>query len=104
MTTTFKSDYAFGLQVRTANGRKVIDHNGGIEGFNTALAYYPDDKLTVVVLGNLNGAAPQAIATYLAAIAHGETVTLPDERKEITLDDAVLNRYVGSYQMSPGVQ
>jgi len=57
MITPFKSDYAFGLGVRTVAGRKVIDHGGGIEGFNTHLAYYPDDKLTVVVLGNLNGAA-----------------------------------------------
>src|SRR5690242_12562249 len=45
MTTPFKSDYAFGLQVRTVSGHKVIDHGGGIEGFNTELAYYPDDKL-----------------------------------------------------------
>ena len=51
MTTPFKQDYAFGLIVHNANGHKVIDHGGGIEGFNTFLAYYPDDKLTVVVLG-----------------------------------------------------
>ena len=57
MITPFKNDYAFGLGVRTVDGRKVIDHGGGIEGFNTHLAYYPEDKLTVVVLGNLNGAA-----------------------------------------------
>jgi CubicO group peptidase (beta-lactamase class C family) len=38
MTTPFKNDYAFGLQVRTVSGRKVIDHDGGIEGFNTVLA------------------------------------------------------------------
>ena len=103
MTTPFKSDYAFGVQVHTVNGRKVIDHDGGIEGFNTRLAYYPQDKLTVVVLGNLKGPAPQQIASTLAAVAHGETVTLQSERKEITLDPKVLGRYVGAYQMSPAV-
>src|SRR5438128_9525983 len=51
MTTPFKNDYAFGLGVRTSKGRKVIEHNGGIEGFNTLLAYYPEDKLTIAVLG-----------------------------------------------------
>src|SRR5439155_22733800 len=81
MTTPFKNNYAFGLQVRTVNGRKVIDHGGGIEGFNTSLAYYPDDKLTIVVLGNLNGSAPDEIANKLAAVARGETVTLQSERK-----------------------
>ena len=102
MTTPFKNDYAFGLQVGTANGRKVIDHGGGIEGFNTELAYYPDDKLTVVVLGNLNGAAPGAIALYLGAVALGRTVTLPGERKEIAIDPSVLSRCVGEYELSPG--
>ena len=103
MTTPFKNDYAFGLEVHTVNGRTVIQHGGGIEGFNTMLAYYPDDKLTVVVLGNVNGGAPQSIATKLAAVAHGQTVTLQSERKEIALDPKIISRCVGEYEMSPGV-
>jgi len=74
MTTPFKHDYACGLGVQTKNGHKVIEHGGGIEGFNTQLSYYPDDKLTVVVLGNVNGTAPGEIASKLAAVAHGEPV------------------------------
>jgi CubicO group peptidase (beta-lactamase class C family) len=53
MTTPFKHNYAFGLAVHTVNGHKVIEHGGGIEGFNTELAYYPEDKMTVVVLAFL---------------------------------------------------
>jgi len=102
MTTPFKQDYAFGLGVHTVGGHKVIDHNGGIEGFNTALAYYPEDKLTVVVLANVNGQAPEEIAAKLAAVAHGETVKMPGERKEITLDRKVLERYVGAYRLDQG--
>jgi hypothetical protein len=102
MTTPFKNDYAFGLQVHAVNGRKVFDHGGGIEGFNTMLAYYPEAKLTVVALANLNGQAPQQIAARLAAVAHGETVTLQSERKEIPLDPKVMARYVGAYEMGPG--
>ena len=41
MTTPFKNDYAFGLGVRTVNGHKLIEHGGGIEGFNTDLATFP---------------------------------------------------------------
>jgi len=37
------------------DGRKVVDHGGGIEGFNTMLAYYPESKLTVVVLNKTYG-------------------------------------------------
>lgn len=102
MTTPFKSNYAFGLMVETVGSHKRISHGGGIEGFNTELAYYPDDKLTVVVLANQNGPEAGDIATKLAAVAHGETVTLPSERKEITLNSKALSRYVGAYQMPDG--
>jgi CubicO group peptidase (beta-lactamase class C family) len=103
MTTPFKNDYAFGLQVHTVNRHKVIDHNGGIEGFSTMLAYYPEDKLTLVALANMAPASSGAIVSQLALLAQGGTVTLQSERKEITVDPAVLARYVGVYQMAaPG--
>src|SRR5277367_3419409 len=101
MTTPFKSDYAFGLGVRVVNGHKVIDHNGGIEGFNTHLAYYPDEKLTVIVLGNMNGLAPDDIGAKLARIALGEKVVLASERKEVTVDSKLFDGYAGSYQLAP---
>jgi CubicO group peptidase (beta-lactamase class C family) len=100
MTTPFKQDYAFGLGVSTQNGHKMIAHDGGIEGFNTALAYYPDDKLVVAVLANLNGPAGQ-IAGNLAKVALGEKVLLPTERKEITVSPEILKQYVGTYELTP---
>jgi CubicO group peptidase (beta-lactamase class C family) len=100
MTTPFKQDYAFGLGVSTQSGHKMIAHDGGIEGFNTALAYYPDDKLVVAVLANLNGPAGQ-IAGNLAKVALGEKVVLPTERKEITLSPEILKQYVGTYELTP---
>jgi CubicO group peptidase (beta-lactamase class C family) len=101
MTTPFKNDYAFGLAVHTVKGHKFIEHGGGIEGFNTDMAYYPEDELTIVVLANLNGDAPQAIASKLAAVAHGENVVLPSERKEITVPPVILAKYVGTYELMP---
>jgi CubicO group peptidase (beta-lactamase class C family) len=101
MTTPFKNDYACGLEVRTVNGHTKIDHGGGIEGFNTELSYYPDDKLVIVVLGNLNGAAPAEISTQLGALVHGEKVVLPSERREITVLPGLLEKYVGTYELAP---
>jgi CubicO group peptidase (beta-lactamase class C family) len=103
MTTPFKQDYACGLMVITAKGRTMIEHGGGIEGFNTDMAYYPDDKLTVIVLSNLNGGAPGPIAAKLAAVAHGEKVVLQSERKQIEVPPSVLEKYVGSYALAPGI-
>jgi CubicO group peptidase (beta-lactamase class C family) len=103
MTTPFKNDYACGVGVSTAKGHKVIEHGGGIEGFNTQLAYYPDDKLTVVVLANLNGGAPSGIAAKMADVAHGEKVVLTSERKEVKVAPKILSDYVGNYELAPNV-
>ena len=100
MTTPFKQDYAFGLGVSTNNGHKMIAHDGGIQGFNTFLAYYPDDKLVVAVLANLNGPVGQ-IEGNLAKVAYGEKVVLPTERKEITVSPEILKQYVGTYELTP---
>lgn len=101
MTTPFKENYGFGLFVATHEGHKVIQHGGGIEGFSTAMSYYPDDKLTVIVLGNLNGAAPDQIADDLGKIALGETVTLATERKVVEVSPKLLAEYAGVYQIAP---
>jgi CubicO group peptidase (beta-lactamase class C family) len=100
MTTPFKSSYAFGLGVSTVKGHKVISHVGGIEGFNTQLAYYPESKVTVVVLANVNGPAADELTGQLATLAFGETVTLSAERQEVEVPVAVLQRYVGVYRLS----
>jgi CubicO group peptidase (beta-lactamase class C family) len=101
MTTPFKNDYGFGLAIHSINGHEEISHGGGIEGFNTILAYYPEDKLTVVVLANLNGSAPPEIAADLHTIAEGGSVVLTSERKVTKIDPKIFDGYVGSYQLAP---
>jgi CubicO group peptidase (beta-lactamase class C family) len=103
MTTPCKGDYAFGLFVRTEEGRKQIRHNGAMEGFNTSMAYYPRSQVIVAVLANVNGPAPDAMLPKLAAAAHGQDVTLTTERKEVRVGADTLARYAGVYSMAPGV-
>jgi CubicO group peptidase (beta-lactamase class C family) len=103
MTTPFMDDYAFGLLVRTSEGHKQIWHNGGIDGFNTSMAYYPDSKIVVIVLANLNGQAPDLMLPKLGAVAHGDAVVLTTERKQITVSTETLARYVGTYELAPRV-
>ncbi len=101
MTQPFKQDYAFGLEVRADGGQRVIEHSGGINGFSTDLVYYPQSRTTVAVLANVNGAAPDEIATYLGTLAQGKPVVLPSERRAVHVDEATLARYVGDYKLSP---
>ncbi|MDV3457890.1 serine hydrolase [Sphingomonas sp. HF-S4] len=101
MTTPVKDDYGLGLFIAKTNGGTVINHGGGIEGFNTWLGYDPDRKLTVVVLGNLNGAAPNRLGNSLMTLARGETVTLATERQTIAVPIEKLREYEGVYELSP---
>jgi CubicO group peptidase (beta-lactamase class C family) len=103
MTTPFKDNYGCGLFISTSGGHKKIDHGGGIEGFNTELAYYPDDHLAVIVLANLNGGAPDEIANQAATVEFGGKVELTSERKEVTLKAEDLSALVGTYSLAPNV-
>lgn len=105
MMEPFKNDYGFGVRIYSLNGHKAISHAGGTSGFNTKLIYFPDDKLTVIVLANLNalGYIAQDIALKLVSLAHGKTVTLPSERKKIILTSESLAKYVGTYNIEPYV-
>ena len=101
MTTPNKNNYAFGLTVSTAGGRKTIQHNGAIEGFNSHLTYFPDSRVTVAVLANVNGNAPTQIAEQLGQLAHGATVRTNAERTQIELPRERLEPLVGSYEVLP---
>ena len=99
--TPFKSNYALGVTVVARDGATTVSHGGGIEGFNTWLGYDPDRKLTVVVLANLNGNAPDRLGQAMLTLARGGNVTLASERKAITLAAEALTAYAGSYDISP---
>lgn len=103
MTTPYKENYGCGLMIHNEKGHLQYEHGGGIEGFNTEMAYYPGDKLAVIVLANLNGGAPGDIVGKLAAASHGEKVVLQSERKEIKVPQKVLAKYAGSYELAPGI-
>jgi CubicO group peptidase (beta-lactamase class C family) len=98
MTTPFKSDYACGLYVKRVNGHLTIEHDGNNIGFNANMAYYPEEKIAVIVLANLNGTVTGEMTKALAAVAHGETPPVPSVHKEISLPKQVLSRYAGTYQ------
>jgi CubicO group peptidase (beta-lactamase class C family) len=101
LTTPVRNDYAMGLLVAQADGKKLVWHNGAIEGFNTYMAYDPGDRTAVIVLGNLNGEAPDKLGAALVTLARGGTVTLPSERRAVALSPDVLKAYEGVYNLAP---
>jgi hypothetical protein len=76
----------------------LLTHTSGIPNYT-----YPDDKVTVVALSNLNGPGPDAIVEKLGALVHGQAVVLPSERVEIKVPMDVLKKYVGTYTITPEI-
>ena len=101
LITPGRGDYALGLEVKTDGADTIVSHSGGIEGFNTYLAHDLSKGMTVVVLGNLNGAAPEKLGGELMTLARGGTVTLQGERQAVALSPETLRTYEGVYELAP---
>jgi len=46
--------YGFGWELDTVNGHPVVYHTGSNQGFLISISRYPEDRLTVIVLTNLD--------------------------------------------------
>ena len=101
MFTPVKNDYGYGVMVAPMLKHKQIGHGGGINGFSTMLARFPDDDATVIVLSNNVAANTGVIAHALVGALFGEAQPLPGEQKEVTLDSKILDRYTGEYTSGP---
>ncbi|RYG50938.1 MAG: DUF3471 domain-containing protein, partial [Chitinophagaceae bacterium] len=45
-------EYGYGLGFSKFRGQKIIAHGGGLHGFVTQLAYFPQEKMTIVMYSN----------------------------------------------------
>jgi len=63
-----KGNYGFGWEITSVNGHRLISHDGAWQGFTTAICRYVNDKLTTIVLTNLDSAHsnPDIIARTVA--------------------------------------
>lgn len=55
LVTPGRGNYGYGLWIDEVSGRKRIWHTGGINGFRCVLSWYPNEKINVIFLGNLEG-------------------------------------------------
>lgn len=65
------------------------------------MAAYPDDRVYIILLGNIDSTPYGDIVSKMSSLALGKDVVLPDERKPIVIAPAVLSRYAGRYQLTP---
>ncbi len=102
MMTADKNNYAYGLVINQQNNRQRVSHGGGINGFNTFLVRFPEEKVTIVALRNANfGVSPDKVCADFAAILFGEKYEIPGTQTVAKVDPKIYDAYAGEYQLGP---
>jgi CubicO group peptidase (beta-lactamase class C family) len=92
-----KSSYALGLTVDTYHGLKDVSHGGATAGYQTFLARYPDNKVSVAVM--CNGTSPGAggIAASITDEIFGPFPE-PARTEATTVSEDELKKFVGVWR------
>ncbi|MEZ4587542.1 MAG: serine hydrolase domain-containing protein [Gemmatimonadales bacterium] len=93
--------YGFALARDTLGGKTMIAHNGGISGFLSENAWFPESRTSVTVLTNTGAGNPGNLMRQVARAALGLPLAQPPKR--VALSAAERARYVGEYDIEmPG--
>jgi CubicO group peptidase (beta-lactamase class C family) len=96
-------DIGLGWHIRKmAKGQNVIWHNGGTGGYRTFAGFVHDPPMGVVVLTNSTGAGDDDIGLHMLNEALPMAAFTP--RDIVKVADSILERYVGKYELAPGVR
>jgi len=98
MNTPYKNNYGYGVFIETNNSRRVVQHNGGCEGFLTEIHRYVDDNFAVVILSNYGFTAVNKLCNEIASIAFGEKYEVPKKPEVFPISDNVIKNYLGVYE------
>lgn len=93
--------YGYGWGLSEFRGHRKIAHGGGINGFNTEIARYPDDRLAIIVLANTEGSNPERLERQLAEQVLGvEAKTALRTSRDMPrfLGDQMLQRTIGLHR------
>jgi len=97
------ASYGYGWMSSSDFGHKSLMHGGWVNGFVTEFTRYPDDKMVVILASNIEGPQVIGIEQGLAAVLFNQPYEVPVEHKRIEVARSVLDRYVGTYHVVPGL-
>lgn len=102
--TPVKRNYGFGWEIDTILGKRKLSHGGGIHGYVTSFSRVPEDDICIVLLSNASNRGLDGMASTIYKILYNQPYEKPKERKPIPLPAAVLEQYVGEYQIRPDLK
>jgi|SRR5580700_4117231 CubicO group peptidase (beta-lactamase class C family) len=91
--------FGYGWITRQSKGRSIVEHSGAIDGFSNDIRRYLEEKLCIIVLGNIAHTKAEWISHTLAAIASGEKYEWPKKRVAVKIDPIIYDQYIGRYKL-----
>ncbi len=102
MFTPFKSNYGYGWGIREVDGKRVIAHGGGINGFVTNISRFVEDDMVIIVLCNIESGSLRQAMERIAAVATGKDYEPIKIRTPVEVETPLLEEYAGEYELNPG--
>lgn len=99
--TPRQSKYGLGWGIDSFHGKRVIAHNGGINGFLSHNSIIPSDTVCITFLSNVETAQIGQITNDVMTIIYDLPFKPKEVPKEITVDSNILRQYVGEYELAP---
>lgn len=102
--TSFKLDngqlaeYGHGWFIKDWKGSRTIGHGGAIDGFRSWEIYFPEQDIFLTALFNSDNDSFFNLFDDITSLIVGKS--LQTAFKDLKIDDAVLNNYVGTYTLS----
>ena len=97
-----ENEYGLGWGVWQRFDKNKHDHDGASPGSVAYFSRYPDEKVTIIFLGNINTGAFNRMKYDLAAIYFNKEYEIPEPKKYIALDEESLKQYEGRFEFENG--
>ncbi len=94
----FENEYAQGLYVGKYKGVREVSHGGSTAGYHAFVARYPEARLSIVVLSNLAGSAPQRLGREVADIYLAGKLGPPEKLVVVPVATEALRKFAGVYR------
>ncbi len=88
--------YGFGWYIDEGKPVKYY-HGGGTWGFSTYNAFYPDEKISIIILSNVSTLPVTSIAADVEKIVYRKPFEMPSIEKVVSTEDFNLENYCGKF-------
>ena len=97
--TTIEQRLGMGLMRIPFYDTYAFGHNGGIDGFQSNVSYFPDEDIAFAFTSNALNYTMNEILIGALSIYFGRDFEIPSfDQKTITLSEKQMQKYVGSYE------